>query len=217
MQPTINNSCFSRSNIIHTSLLVLFAIFVVILPGRPHAQRFNLPDGYQTETTYEKLERSEKTVSIIKIIPQKGKFSNLSSIVLRPVPETLSDPVQWLQRQIKISIPGDQWLKDIFDDPDSPFGGDQLLRTRYLLEKSLKEMSKLGEWPLKFCGPISIITNPAGSGHELSCQYPIGPITQYLVLRIQQVNNLWYQTTIRTMNKRRLRHFLAVTNSFYIE
>jgi len=217
MQSVINNSCFSCSIIVHTSLLVLFAILLVTLPGRPHAQHFNLPDGYQTETAYEKIERSEKTVLIIKIIPQKGKFSNLSSIILRPVPETLSDPVQWLQRQIRISTPGDQWLKDIFDDPDSPFGGEQLLKARYLLEKSLKEMSKLGEWPLKFCDPISIITNPAGSGHELSCHYSIGPITQYLVLRIQQVNDLWYQTTIRTMNKRRLRHFLAITNSFYIE
>ena len=114
-------------------------------------------------------------------------------------------------------IDGNKLLEEIFDDPDSPFAGDELTEIRNLLERSLNELSRLAEWPLKYCDPITRGDSSGGAYFQLSCHYSIGPVTQYLLMRLHHTNGAWYQTTVRTMNKRRLRHFIAISNSFHLK
>lgn len=180
------------------------------------AQNFDVPEGYISEIEYEKTDAGN-IITVLKIHPEEGNFTQLSSISLRPISKHVSNPTQWLRDRMRLVIDGDKWLQEIFDDPDSPFGGDNLTEMRTLLERSLDELSKLAEWPLKYCDPVMQGDNPAGKYHQLVCRYSFGTVTQHLVLRLQQANGLWYQTAIRTMNERRLRHFIAIANSFHLD
>ncbi len=180
------------------------------------AQNFDIPEGYVSEIEYEETDAGY-TITVLKIHPEKGNFTQLSSISLRPISNHIGNPTQWLRDRMRLVIDGDKWLEEIFDDPDSPFGGDDLSEMRTLLKRSLDELSNLAEWPLKYCDPVIQGDNPAGKYHQLVCRYSIATITQHLVLRLQQANGLWYQTAIRTMNERRLRHFIAIANSFHLD
>lgn len=180
------------------------------------AQNFDIPEGYIPEIEYEKTDAGD-AITVLKIHPEEGNFTQLSSISLHPISKDISNPAQWLRDRMRLVIDGDKWLEEIFDDPDSPFGGDNVAEMRTLLKRSLNELSKLAEWPLKYCDPVIQGDNPAGKYHQLACRYSIGIFTQHLVLRLQQADGLWYKTAIRTMNERRLRHFIAIANSFHVD
>ena len=203
------------SVVIYTFFSVLLLAFSLTAENSAMAQYFLIPDGYKVETTYKELGNGS-TLRGTKITPKKGQFSYLSSIIMLPISETSLDPTKWLEDHMTLNIGVNRILKDLVVDPDNPFIKQENRKLHNLIENSLVKLSQFQKWPLDFCKPISVVTNPAGSGEELVCQYPIGPMTQYLVVRVQKVNNLWYRTTIRTMNKKRLRHFLAITNSFYV-
>ena len=51
----------------------------------------------------------------------------------------------------------------------------------------------------------------------MTCVFAIGPLTQHLAFRLQDLDGVWYYTRIRTMNERRLRHLVAIANSFHID
>jgi len=180
------------------------------------AQNFHVPDGYASEREYDKTVSGE-IVTILKIRPIEGNFTHLSAMSLRPVLQPITDPTVWLHNRMRLVIDGNKLLEEIFDDPDSPFAGDELTEMRNLLERSLNELSRLAEWPLKYCDPITRGDSSGGAYFQLSCHYSIGPVTQYLLIRLHHSNGAWYQTTIRTMNKRRLRHFIAISNSFHLK
>jgi hypothetical protein len=38
-----------------------------------------------------------------------------------------------------------------------------------------------------------------------------------MVLRLQEAGGHWYYTEIRAMNERRLRHLIAIANSFHLD
>ena len=180
------------------------------------AQTFEIPEGFTSTIEHEEMGNGNAT-AIVKIGPKEGNFTRLSSITLRPISEHISDPSEWLRDRMRLIIGVSALIEEIFDDPDSPFSGDGSTPMRDLFERSLAELSKLAEWPLKYCDEVTRGNNLAGAYHELACRYSIGTITQHLVLRLQHADGLWYQTTIRTMNKRRLRHFLAIANSFHLD
>jgi hypothetical protein len=56
--------------------------------------------------------------------------------------------------------------------------------------------------------------NASGEFRERFCTFSIGPLRKYLVLRLQRTDGAWYYTRITTMNERRLRHLVAIANSF---
>ena len=179
------------------------------------AQTFEVPEGFTSTIEREETDAGD-TISVVTIRPKEGNFTRLSAMTLRPIAKQISDPVEWLRRRMRLIISGNGLVEEIFDDPDSPFGGDGLKAMRDLFRRSLTELSKLAEWPLKYCDKVIQGKNLAGTYYELVCRYSVGTITQHLVLRLQNAGELWYQTTIRTMNKRRLRHFVAIANSFHL-
>jgi len=180
------------------------------------AQTFEIPKGFTSTIEHQEMGNGDAR-AIVKIRPKDGNFTGLSSITLRPINEHITDPTDWLRDRMRLIIGGSTLIKEIFDDPDSPFSGDGSTAMRDLFERSLEELSKLAEWPLKYCDKVTQGNNLAGAYNELVCTYSIGTIAQHLVLRLQHADGLWYQTTIRTMNKRRLRHFLAIANSFHLD
>jgi len=211
-------TCLAGNVLRRIGRTTLAATFILGAAGinQLSAQNFEIPEGFTSTIEYEDIGNGN-TAPTVTIQPEEGNFTRLSAIMLHPIGEHISDPAEWLRDHMRLIIGGNALIEVIFDDPDSPFAGEGSMDTRDLFERSLAELSKLAEWPLKYCDKVTREENLAGAYHELVCRYSIGTITQYLVLRIQRSNGLWYQTTIRTMNKRRLRHFLAIANSFHLD
>ena len=212
----MNNLAAIRPRRITRTLVLALTLAASGIGKSSWAQNFHVPDGYASEREYDKTDSGE-IVTILKIRPIEGNFTHLSAMSLRPVLQPITDPTVWLQNRMRLVIDGDKLLEEIFDDPDSPFAGDELTEMRNLLERSLNELSRLAEWPLKYCDPITRGDSSGGAYFQLSCHYSIGPVTQYLLIRLHHANGAWYQTTVRTMNKRRLRHFIAISNSFHLK
>lgn len=213
---TMNNPLPVRPWNVTCMLVIAVTITVGSIGKLSWAQNFHVPDGYASERKYEKTDSGE-IVTVLEVRPIEGNFTHLSAMSLRPVLRPITDPTLWLHNRMRLVIDGNKLLEEIFDDPDSPFAGDELTEMRNLLERSLNELSKLAEWPLKYCNPITEGDSLGGAYFQLSCHYSIGAVTQYLLLRLHHANGAWYQTTVRTMNERRLRHFIAISNSFHID
>ena len=47
-----------------------------------------------------------------------------------------------------------------------------------------------------------------------SCAWEVGPLQQFMALRLITVDGERYAVRIRAMNERRMRHLVAIANSF---
>ena len=81
----------------------------------------------------------------------------------------------------------------------------------------IERLQSLGNLPLEYCEQPVGKTNDAGAYREMSCDFALGPLSHYVVLRLQEIDGVWYYTRIRTMNERRLRHLVAIANSFHVD
>ena len=48
----------------------------------------------------------------------------------------------------------------------------------------------------------------------MSCKWEIGPFHQFMALRLITVDDQRYAIKIRAVNERRMRHLVAIANSF---
>ena len=95
-------------------------------------------------------------------------------------------------------------------DADSPITGTPLAEQ---LDAWRGLLGSAATWPLTGCGePASL----AGGidGWEMACDWQLGPLRQYMRLRLVERAGVRYAMTIRTMNEQRLRHLVAIANSF---
>ena len=88
---------------------------------------------------------------------------------------------------------------------------------RESMKTLIEKLQSLGSLPLEYCEPPAGKTNGAGDYREMACDFELGPLSHYVVLRLQEVDGVWYYTRIRTMNERRLRHLVAIANSFHVD
>ena len=174
-------------------------------------QGFTVPDGFIVDT-----DPVDGKV-LARVRPFDGPFAELSTIELRTVDEDIADMDAWLRAQMSADIGDEVALEALFDSPDSPFSDPVFGLLRSGLKKIAEELARLGELPLEFCDEPRAGHNGAGNYRELVCTIDMGPIKQYYVLRLQRAGGVWYYTAIRTMNERRLRHLVAIANSFAVE
>ena len=124
--------------------------------------------------------------------------------------ERVDDPKTWLREQLKIDVSGfEDAVTRIVRSPDSPFAGsalDEQLRNWRALIDSLSGL------PLEGCDEPQ--PSPSDHGWEMACEWPLGPLQQFLVLRLAERDGQQYAVRIRTMNEKRLRHLIAIANSF---
>ena len=198
--------------------LLLAVAPALMLGGAPAAaQQFDVPEGFAREIVREQGVGGE-TRAILRVTPDDGTFSELSTVELEPIAEDIDDPGRWLSERMTARL--EELAPDpgtMMDDPDSPFGDPAFDELRAAMAALVAKLAELGRLPLEYCdGPLER-TNQAGALHELSCRFAFGPINQYVVLRLQNVGGLWYYTRIRTMNERRLRHLVAIANSFHLD
>jgi hypothetical protein len=134
----------------------------------------------------------------------------LSELTLRRVEEPVEDPAAWLREQLTLDLsPVDAALRELARDADSPITGtplaEQLQDWRELLDSA-------AALPLAGCDEPAHLPGP--DAWEMACDWELGPLRQYMRFRLVERAGERYAIRIRTMNEQRLRHLVAIANSF---
>ncbi len=144
------------------------------------------------------------------IAPTGGTFAALSQMSIRALdrevdPLAWSDPAGWLEQQMIVDLDGvGAALQRIVDDPDSPFGSSMISAGVASLVRGLEDLSRL---PLAACGE-------GATSSEVTCRFGVEPIGLIMKVLLIEDAEARYAVNIRTFNEQRLRHFVAVANSF---
>lgn len=181
------------------------------------AQSFDVPDGFAV-THADDLAISPEWRPLMTVRPATGEFAHLSAVHLREVTGVVEDPDDWLRDRIALEIgPMPDAEEDWLSGPDSPFSDPVFDALRKAISELFAMAQRLAEVPLEACDDPTTGHNASGRFRELYCVFAVGPIRQYTVLRLQSADGDWYFTEIRTMNERRLRHLMAIANSFRLD
>ena len=195
----------------------LVTLFVSFAAAPSWAQGFDVPEGFAV-THADDLAVSPEWRPLMTVRPAAGEFAHLSAVHLRQVTGVVEHPDDWLRDRIALELgPMPDTEDDWLSGPDSPFSDPVFDVLRKAIPELFAMAQRLAEVPLEACDDPTTGHNASGSFRELYCMFAIGPIRQYTVLRLQSVDGLWYFTEIRTMNERRLRHLLAIANSFRLD
>ncbi len=193
----------------------LVCCFALAAPAT--AQGFDVPDGF-TETLETEAAESREWRPIMTVRPEKGPFSELSAIHLHRVTGQVKDPKSWLKDRLTLAMGrGDSDPGAIFTSPDSPFADPYFDSLRKTIPELMQFLEKLGRLPLDACDKPRAGYNATGTYHELYCVFAVGPVRQFIVLRLQKAKGRWYYTDVRTMNERRLRQLLAIADTFHVK
>ena len=144
------------------------------------------------------------------VAPAGGTFSALSRMSVRqldPVTDRLAwdDPAAWLERQMIVDLDGvADSVRNLAEDPDSPFGGEMLRSAIATMVSGLEGLSRL---PLAACGE-----GPSSSA--LTCRFGVEPFGLVMQIMLAGEEEARFAFNIRTFNEQRLRHLTAIANSF---
>lgn len=187
---------------------------VALLPwAAPAAASFDVPPGFVAESASEQGASADWR-PLLTIQPEENPFSDLTSLSLREVTGEVEDPDDWLTQRLTVDVPDDAEVASVLDSPDSPFADpafDVLRRAVPQLFESLRGLGKIGA---ELCEPPQTAYNAAGSLREMHCTFQVGPLRQFMLLRLQEVDGTWYYTEIKTANDRRLRELVAIADTF---
>lgn len=203
--------------IVHVpSWAALVTAIVLSAPPPARAQQFDVPDGFVVGEESDPSPSGEWR-GLLTVRPEPGPFSDLSAIRLRVVTVAIDDPDRWLKERLTVELGSLKRTGELFSSPDSPFADPSFDALREAIPYLSRELKKLAKLPLQFCEGPSAAYNAAGALRELYCTFQVGPFREFVVLRLQQVGETWYYTEIRAMNEKRLRHLIAIANSFRID
>ena len=171
-------------------------------------ERLFLPDGYQLNCSIEGSGAPPGRMAVVR--PAEGAFAELSELTIRPLEERVETPEHWLRDQLKLDLTGvEDSVTALTESPDSPFAGTSIAEQLRSWSAFLDSLAGL---PLEGCGEPKAMA--AGNGWQLACEWPLGPLRQYLTLRLVEREGQQYAVRIRAMNEQRLRHLVAIANSF---
>jgi hypothetical protein len=143
--------------------------------------------------------------------PTDSDFAPLSELTLERVEEPVDNPGEWLREQLTLDLsPVEAALDELIRGADSPITGTPLAEQLQTWRALLGSAAKL---PLTGCGdPVRL----AGGieAWEMECEWELGPLRQYVRFRLAERAGNHYAIRIRTMNEQRLRHLVAIANSF---
>ena len=166
-----------------------------------------VPEGYELGCTLE----SDPGGDLAAVVrPTDSAFGPLSELTVRRVEEPVEDPAAWLREQLTLDLsPVDAALQDLARDPDSPITGTPLAERLQDWRELLDSAAAL---PLSGCDEPT--RRAGGEVWEMACDWELGPLRQYMRFRLVERAGERYAIRIRTMNEQRLRHLVAIANSF---
>ena len=167
-----------------------------------------VPEGYELGCALESDPGGAGLAAVVR--PTDSAFGPLSELTLRQVEEPVEDPTAWLREQLTLDLsPVDSALQELARDADSPITGtplaEQLQDWRELLDSA-------AALPLAGCDEPA--PRAGGEVWEMACDWELGPLRQYMRFRLVERAGERYAIRIRTMNEQRLRHLVAIANSF---
>ena len=170
--------------------------------------RLFVPEGYELGCALETEPEGGGFAAVVR--PTDSTFGPLSELTLRRVQEPVEDPAAWLREQLTLDLsPEDAALQELARDADSPITGtplaDQLQDWREFLDSA-------ATLPLAGCDEPA--QRAGGDAWEMACDWELGPLRQYMRFRLVERAGERYAIRIRTMNQQRLRHLVAIANSF---
>jgi hypothetical protein len=143
--------------------------------------------------------------------PTDSDFAPLSELTLRRVEEPVENPAAWLRQQLTLDLsPVDAALNELIHGADSPITGTPLAQRLQSWRGLLGAAATL---PLTGCADPARLTGDIETW-EMACEWELGGLRQYMRFRLVERAGDHYGIRIRTMNEQRLRHLLAIANSF---
>jgi hypothetical protein len=194
-----------------------FAIGLICLAwaGGPAAQptgalcaRLTVPEGLELDCLLESDAAGAALAAVVR--PTESEFAPLSELRLRRIEEPIDDPAAWLREQLTLDLsPVDAALEDLIHGADSPITGTPLAEQLQSWRGLLGSATTL---PLAGCrDPVRLAR---GETWEMACEWEVGPLRQYMRFRLIERDGERHAIRIRTMNEQRLRHLVAIANSF---
>lgn len=185
------------------------AVAAAAIPADELCARLFVPEGYELACTYESAPGEADGAAVVR--PTEGAFAPLSELSLREVAEPVDDPAAWLREQLTLDLSTmEAALDGLVRDPDSPITGTPLAEQ---LDSWRGLLGSAATLPLAGCSEPAPLTGGI-AGWEMACDWELGPLRQYMRFRLVERAGSRYAITIRTMNEQRLRHLVAIANSF---
>jgi hypothetical protein len=195
-----------------------FAISLIALAGvgaRASAQptealcaRLTVPEGLELDCAVQSDVAGAGEAAVVQ--PTDSDFGPLSELRLQRVEEAIDDPAAWLREQLTLDLtPLDAAIDELIQGPDSPIAGTPLAEQLQSWRGLLGSAATL---PLTGCrDPVRLARDEAW---EMACEWEVGSLRQFMRFRLIEQGGERYAIRIRTMNEQRLRHLVAIANSF---
>ncbi|MGH6899768.1 MAG: hypothetical protein ACREJ5_24995 [Geminicoccaceae bacterium] len=170
--------------------------------------RLFVPEGYELGCALESDPAGSGGAAVVR--PTDSAFGPLSELTLRRIEEPVDDPAAWLREQLTLDLSAaERALDQLTESADSPITGTPLAEQ---LQDWREFLGSAATLPLAGCGEPA---HRAGSdAWEMTCEWELGPLRQYMRFRLVERAGERYAIRIRTMNQQRLRHLVAIANSF---
>jgi hypothetical protein len=171
-------------------------------------ERLFVPEGYALTCSVEGDPAAGGWNLLVQ--PAEGTFAPLSELTIRPVDEPVADPAAWLEEQLTLDMSQfDATLNDLLHSPDSPVADTPIVGQ---LESWRGVLRAAAGWPLAGCADPESVAG--GETWQMECEWQLGPFKQLLALRLVDRDGERYAVKIRAMNEHRMRHLVAIANSF---
>lgn len=177
-------------------------------PAKDLCARLFVPEGTELECALQGDPAGSGLAAVVQ--PTDSDFAPLSELTLRRLEEPVEDPAEWLREQLTLDLsPVDAALEELIHGADSPITGTPLAEQLQSWRGLLGSAATL---PLAGCGdPMPLA---GGAAWQMACEWEVGPLRQYMRFRLVERAGEHYAIRIRTMNEQRLRHLVAIANSF---
>jgi hypothetical protein len=171
-------------------------------------ERLFVPEGYSLDCSVHSGPGQDDWV--LTVHPDEGTFAPLSELTIRPVTEPVSDPKAWLREQLTLDMSSfDATLEELLHGADSPLADTPMVGQ---LESWRGLLRQAAGWPLAGCDePESLADDDSW---RMECQWEVGPFRQFMAVRLIEADGERYAVRIRAMNEQRMRHLVAIANSF---
>jgi hypothetical protein len=170
--------------------------------------RLFVPEGYELGCALE-IDPSGSAGAVVR--PTESAFAPLTELSVRRVEEPVDDPASWLRDRLTLDLaPAEAALDELAEGADSPITGTPLAEQ---LQQWRAFLGSAATLPLTGCGDPELLAGGIDAW-EMACDWELGPLRQYMRFRLVERRGERYAIEIRPMNEQRLRHLVAIANSF---
>ena len=190
-------------------LLVAFFAMVGAMPVEAAiCPAVSLPP--ELELTCKDYPGTSSTPPSATISPARSLFSAFTGLTIWQLPpeEETDDVERWLQQQVTYDLSGlGSFFSSLARDPDLPVQDDRLTRS---LENTGLAIGSLGDLPLSGCQEPEV---RPGMG-DMVCHWDLAGSGLDMKIRLVTFGSQRYGLRAWSMNERRFRQLLALTNGF---